>query len=148
MPILDDLAQDVRYALRQLRRSPLFALTATLSLAVGIGANAAVFTLVDRLLWRPLPVANPDHLVIVTDQRSRVERSPRFSYPFYRGLSHGGALQGIAAHFGLPLNASLDVTSSPLTRAIIALVPSSEAFSGRPKCAAMPCIAPPWERPR
>ena len=82
MAIFADLAQDVRYALRQLRRSPLFALTATLSLAVGIGANAALFTLVDRLLWRPLPVAHPEELVLVTDQRSRVERSPRYSYPF------------------------------------------------------------------
>jgi macrolide transport system ATP-binding/permease protein len=120
MAIFADLAQDVRYALRQLRRSPLFALTATLSLAVGIGANAALFTLVDRLLWRPLPVAHPEELVVVTDQRSRVERSPRYSYPFYSaladsgsGLARGaaaqgaGSLRGVAAHFGLPLNVSI-----------------------------------------
>ena len=113
MAIIADLAQDVRYTLRQLRRSPLFALTATLSLAVGIGANAALFTLVDRLLWRPLPVAHPEELVLVTDPRSRVERSPRYSYPFYTTLAHGrggnpqGGLQGVAAHFGLPLNAAV-----------------------------------------
>jgi predicted permease len=109
MAIFADLTQDVRYALRQLRRSPLFALTATLSLAVGIGANAALFTLVDRLLWRPLPVAHPEELVVVTDQRSRVERSPRYSYPFHMSLVDQSTrgLQGIAAHFGLPLNASI-----------------------------------------
>jgi hypothetical protein len=108
MAIFADLAQDVRYALRQLRRSPLFALTATLSLAVGIGANAALFTLVDRLLWRPLPVARPEELVLVTDQRSRVERSPRFSYPFYTSLARDGqttrpdasGLQGVARTSG------------------------------------------------
>ena len=75
LPFLDSLVQDVRYALRQLRRAPLFTLTATLSLAVGIGANAAIFTLVDRVLLRPLPVSDPQELVFVTDQRSLRNRA-------------------------------------------------------------------------
>ena len=48
LPLLDDFLQDVRYTFRQLRRSPLFTLVATISLAAGIGANAAVFTVVER----------------------------------------------------------------------------------------------------
>jgi predicted permease len=63
-PSLDTIAQDVRYALRQMRRSPAFSVTAILSLAVGIGASAAVFGLADTVFFRKLPVKNPDELVI------------------------------------------------------------------------------------
>ena len=65
LPWLDRLAQDTRYALRGLRRSPLFASVAVLSLALGIGANTALFSLVDDLLLRSLPVRDPEHLVQV-----------------------------------------------------------------------------------
>jgi len=62
------LIQDVRYGLRGLRRNPGFAATAVLSLALGIGANTAIFRLFDALLFRPLPVKSPDELVLVTQQ--------------------------------------------------------------------------------
>jgi len=68
------LIQDVRYGLRGFRRNPGFATTAVLSLALGIGANTAIFRLFDALLFRPLPVKSPEELVLVTrlmgDQRS------------------------------------------------------------------------------
>ena len=65
LPMLDLLAQDLRYSLRALRKSPAFAAVVVLSLAVGIGANTALFSLVDSLLLRSLPVREPDRLVQV-----------------------------------------------------------------------------------
>jgi putative ABC transport system permease protein len=65
--LFDNLASDVRYALRTFRRSPLFAGGAILTLAVGIGASVAVFAFVNGLLLRPLPYSDPNRLVAVED---------------------------------------------------------------------------------
>jgi macrolide transport system ATP-binding/permease protein len=62
------LVQDVRYAFRQLRRTPAFTVTVVLTLALGIGANAAIFTLVNALLLKNLPVADPKTLVRIGDK--------------------------------------------------------------------------------
>ena len=76
---LDEFRTDVRYALRQLRAAPGFTVVATLTLALGIGANSAMFALADAALFRPLPFRDPDRLVIVDEwgpqqqARSRVE---------------------------------------------------------------------------
>jgi predicted permease len=77
---------DLRFALRSLRRSPLFTLVAVASLALGIGANTAIFTLIDQLMLRLLPVAQPEQLVMIwsTGPHMGSNRGPRMaSYPMY-----------------------------------------------------------------
>src|SRR4030095_11556221 len=73
LPWLADLPRDVRYAIRTLRRSPGFATVAVLTLALGVGATTAIYSVVDTVLLRPLPFADADRLVrVVENVPSRV----------------------------------------------------------------------------
>jgi predicted permease len=95
---LDTLISDLRYSLRMLRKTKGLTFVAIVSLAVGIGTNAAVFSLVNSLLLRPRPVANPEQLVelYVGDRSSPYESA---SYPSYLELrERNGVLSGLAAY--------------------------------------------------
>jgi len=92
---MQTILQDLRFALRQLRRSPAFALTAILTLALGIGANTAIFSLIDQALLKSLPVRDPDSLVVLEGTGKAWEGSASshggdaeayFSYPMYKDL--------------------------------------------------------------
>jgi len=83
--LLEDFARDLRYALRLLRRSPVFTAVAVLSLALGIGANTAIFSLADAVIFRKLPVRDPERLFQV---RTVADRGVQLvlSYPLYRDI--------------------------------------------------------------
>lgn len=84
--MIENLIADVRYALRWLRRSPGFTAIAVLSLAIGIGFNTALFTLVDAVLFRPLPVERPGELVNIYTNSSDGDTYATTSYPDYLDL--------------------------------------------------------------
>jgi putative ABC transport system permease protein len=94
---MHSLMQDLRYALRQLRRAPMFALAVMLTLAVGVGANTAIFSLLYQALLRSLPVQHPEQLVQLrfsgsapghthSEGGDTPEAKAYFSYPIYRDL--------------------------------------------------------------
>lgn len=82
--MFDNITSDVRFALRWLRRSPGFVAVAIGSLALGIGFNAALFTIVDALLFRPLPVERPDRLADVFTTGGDGDQYATSSYPDFR----------------------------------------------------------------
>src|SRR5690349_18907367 len=127
--LLETLGHDLRYALRMWRKNPGFTAVALLSLALGIGANTAIFSVLDEVLLRSLPVRNPRELALLTltatDQNSRWaavlrevfgEEAP-LSYPLYRALRDSNQVfSGLAASFE-PMNVDMAAQGRPQVQA-------------------------------
>jgi hypothetical protein len=103
---LEQLTQDLRYALRAMRKSPGFTLTAVLSLVLGIGANTAIFTVVNAVLLRPLPFPEPDRLVQLWESKPSKGYFRNVVNPFnfldWRERTH--SFEAMAAVSGLTTN--------------------------------------------
>ena len=85
---IDAVMKDISYGMRMLRANPGFSLVVVLSLAVGIGANSALFSVANALLFKTLPIPQPERLHLIRYQ-SRLPIAPRFSYPFFEELRKG-----------------------------------------------------------
>jgi predicted permease len=106
---MDVLFQDLRYALRSLRRSPGLVAAVVLSLAVGIGANSTVFSLVSAVALRPMPAHQPERLAAIYVSESDGRPYGGASYPEYRDYrDRNTAFSGLAAYTITPLSLNLD----------------------------------------
>ena len=99
--------RDLAFAGRTLRKSPVFALTAAITIALGVGASTAIFSVTNAVLLRPLPYKNPDQLVIIpTDMRNRGVKDFPFSNANFIDFREAtkNEFQGLAGVFTFPLN--------------------------------------------
>ena len=104
------LASDVRLALRSLSKAPLFSAVAVLSLALGIGANTAIFSLIDQLMLRLLPVQNPTELVLLDSHGNHLGNNRganSFSYPMYQDFAaRNQVFSGVLCRVATPVSMS------------------------------------------
>lgn len=111
-PSLESFGQDLRYGMRQLRRSPGFTVVAVLALALGIGANTAIFSLMNAVMLRTLPVRQPDRLVLFGNAHAAGStddfpngRWNLFSFPMYQEIAaKNHVFSGVTAVLSLPLS--------------------------------------------
>lgn len=105
--IIETFIQDIRYGLRQLRRSPGFTAVAVITLALGIGANTAIFSVVNAVLFEPLPYQSPGQLVYISEFWPRERPANRVPTPdFVNWREHNRVFRGLASWGGSPVNLS------------------------------------------
>jgi putative ABC transport system permease protein len=105
--MISELINDIRYALRMLTKNPAFAGVVVLTLALGIGANAAIFSLLDKVLLQSLPVANPDQLAVLSsyDPKDGPGIHSTFSHRMYQDLrDRNSVFSGVIARGGVQMN--------------------------------------------
>jgi len=117
--------QDVRFALRLMRRNRTLAAVAVLTLALGIGANTAVFSLFDAVVLHPLPYPEPDRLVMLWTVEGRSQRAIKTSYPdFEDWRAHARSFAAMAAYRGT----SFTVAGAPRAEAVAGVAATPRLF--------------------
>ena len=109
---MDSVLHDLRFALRLFGKSPGFTAAVVASLALGIGANTAIFTLMDAVMWRMLPVGNPESLLAVGRQEGS-SVFPGFTYGQYRLIRDNNPMSELAGYSTAPINVSVDGPPEP-----------------------------------
>jgi len=109
---LDQAGQDLRYAVRTARKNPGFTAAAVASLAIGIGVNATLFSLINTMLWKSLPVRDPETLLVVGRQ-AQSGLSHRFTYGNYEVFRDHVPALAVAGYATVPLNVSIDGRMEP-----------------------------------
>ena len=132
MLVVSNLARDFQYAFRTMRNSPGFTAVAVLSLALGIGANTAIFSLIDAVLLRALPVADPNSIVLLSDPTVSgmsvgIQTGDRglYTYPEYVHLrDHNQVLASLAASQGQIMreNVAIGASGSALEPAVLKMI--------------------------
>src|SRR5215510_12610460 len=102
--MMNTLPQDLRYGARMLLKKPGFTLIAVITLALGIGANTAIFSVVNAVVLRPLPYRDPDRLVHVYRMQPPVERSPVSPPAYLDFAAEQQVFESFAAHYGETFN--------------------------------------------
>ena len=119
-----DLVQDLRFALRTFRKAPVFTLVAVASLAFGIGANTAVFTLTDQILLRLMPVKNPEELVQLAGRGNHSGNNRgrnALSYPMYKDFrGREDVFSGLLCRFELPMSLTFDGRTERVSGELVA----------------------------
>jgi hypothetical protein len=132
---MPSLWRDIRYAVRTLARAPGFTAIIICTLALGIGANTAIFSLLDQVLLRRLPVKDPEQLLQLDDPgafRGRTMNNRSFSYPMYRDFrDRNEVFSGVLARMQVPATVSWKGRAERVTGELVSGISSTSSARAR-----------------
>jgi putative ABC transport system permease protein len=116
---METLIRDIRYGIRSLLKRPGFTVVAVLTLALGIGANTAIFSVVNAVLLRPLPFPEPERLVVLTERSPQLRRVGFSMADLFDFKEQASSFEGFAGFYSEPINWGSSQGAEPLTASYI-----------------------------